>query len=52
MLRNDKGDKVREKEWEFGSTVDGGDKAGDDDVDILIKANGDLTVEYRDSGNN
>ena len=46
MFRTDLGDNEGGKEWGEGSTSSG-DKAGDDDVDILIRSGGELVVEYR-----
>ena len=52
MFRTDLGDKKRPGEWAEGSKDTDQDKAGDDDVDILIDKDGKLTVEYRDPANN
>jgi competence protein ComEC len=51
MLRTDLGDKQRAGEWSRKHTADG-DSAGDDDVDILIRADETFQVEYRDPHNN
>ena len=45
-------DKNRPGEWAEGSKDTDQDKAGDDDVDILIDMDGTLKVEYRDAANN
>lgn len=45
MLRTDKGDAEGPKEWSHGTTgVD--DPRGDDDIEIIIDANGEITVRY------
>jgi competence protein ComEC len=40
MFRTDRGDRIRVGEWNHLSTVAGGDVKGDDDVDIVLHANG------------
>lgn len=52
LYRTDLGDGTSDSnEWKFGNSSVG-DRRGDDDVDILIRANGELEVEYRSPGNN
>ena len=46
MFSTDLGDLEREGEWSLGST-EGGDSSGDDDVDVLIRATGEVVVDYR-----
>ena len=55
MLRTDFGDNEGEgnrpnvdtdDEWDHGSGTEA-DKAGDDDIDILIRPDGEVVVEYR-----
>jgi competence protein ComEC len=47
MFRTDRGDDEGTKEWKHESVNGHRDRSGDDDVDILIKANGDIEVKYR-----
>ena len=47
MLRTDRHDDEGEDEWECGRKKGHKDMSGDDDVDIVISATGDLTVAYR-----
>ena len=48
MFRTDRGDKIRVGEWDHLSEVNGSDGKGDDDVDIVLHADGsDPLVEYR-----
>ena len=47
MLRTDRHDDEGEGEWDCGRIDGHKDKSGDDDVDIVVSANGDLTVAYR-----
>ncbi len=50
MFRTDLGDDERDHgsyEWVYGRVNGHKDEAGDDDVDILIKQNGSIAVEYR-----
>jgi beta-lactamase superfamily II metal-dependent hydrolase len=49
IFRTDLGDDEGEKEWNLGRISNHKDNAGDDDVDILIRPDGDVLVEYRDS---
>ena len=46
MLRTDRGDNEGGTEWSY-ATSPYPDPVGDDDVDILIRPNGELLVEYR-----
>jgi competence protein ComEC len=46
MYRTDLGDRLRSGEWSRGSKQAGGDKPGDDHVDILIRDNGSWQVNY------
>jgi hypothetical protein len=48
MLRTDRGDNEGGDEW--NSTSGGSDSPGDDDVDILIRPNGPMTVAHRQAG--
>jgi competence protein ComEC len=53
MLRTDRGDDEpdepnKEPEWKYGSKPGHHDPPGDDDIDILIRSNGQLVVAYRD----
>jgi competence protein ComEC len=49
MFRTDRGDDEGSKEWAY-ERIDGHrDASGDDDVDIVIKASGELDVNYRGS---
>ena len=45
MFRTDRGDIQRNGEWTVGTGQ--GDKAGDDDVDVLIRNSGQIVVDYR-----
>ncbi len=47
MFRTDLGDDEGDKEWNHGRISGHRDKAGDDDVDILIRPSGEIVVEYR-----
>ncbi len=47
ILRTDRGDNEGGKQWDHGAT-EGGDRVGDDDIDIIIGADGTLTVQYLD----
>lgn len=48
MFRTDRGDKIRAGEWDHLSEANGSDGKGDDDVDIVLHADGsDPLVEYR-----
>lgn len=49
MFRTDLGDDEGEKEWKHGRIAGHKDKAGDDDVDILIRPDGEVLVSYRSS---
>lgn len=54
ILRTDRGDDEEDKadeehEWKHGSIPGHKDPPGDDDIDILIRPNGQLVVAYRDS---
>jgi len=59
MFRTDLGDDERwpdkppehksNQEWSHGRKNGHKDKAGDDDVDILIRANGKVVVKYREA---
>jgi beta-lactamase superfamily II metal-dependent hydrolase len=46
MFRTDLGDDEGEKEWKSGRIVGNSDKVGDDDIDILIRPNGEVKVDY------
>jgi len=46
MYRTDLGDRLRSGEWSRGSKQAGGDKAGDDHVDILIRDDASWQVAY------
>ena len=47
MFRTDRGDKIRDDEWDHLSTVNGSDGKRDDDVDIVLHADGsEPLVEY------
>ena len=46
MFRTDLGDNEGGEEWAHGATTQG-DSVGDDDVEIMIATNGDVTVRYR-----
>lgn len=47
ILRTDLGDDEGGKEWDEGRIIGHIDKRGDDDIDILIRPNGEIVVEYR-----
>jgi beta-lactamase superfamily II metal-dependent hydrolase len=47
MSRTDRGDDEGSEEWEYGRVPGNVDPAGDDDVDILIRPNGSIVVDYR-----
>ena len=47
MFRTDRGDDEGVAEWAEGRIDGHKDKPGDDDVDIMISADGTLTVKYR-----
>lgn len=47
MFRTDLGDDEGGAEWAFGRLSGNVDRPGDDDVDVLIRADGTLLVEYR-----
>ena len=46
--RTDRGDNEGDDEWPDPNAGNEPDRRGDDDVDILIRENGELVVEYRD----
>jgi competence protein ComEC len=48
MFRTDRGDDEGLPEWPFGSIAGEADKPGDDDIDITITADSELTVRYRE----
>ncbi len=47
MLRTDRGDDEGTEEWDHGRQPGHSDPARDDDVDILIRPNGEIVVSYR-----
>jgi competence protein ComEC len=47
IFRTDLGDDEGGKEWDEGRIIGHVDKRGDDDIDILIRPNGEIVVEYR-----
>jgi beta-lactamase superfamily II metal-dependent hydrolase len=47
IFRTDLGDDEGDGEWAHGRIIGNTDPAGDDDVDILIRPNGEVVVEYR-----
>jgi competence protein ComEC len=47
MFRIDRGDDEGVEEWDYGRVPGNVDPAGDDDVDILIRPDGSIVVEYR-----
>ncbi len=47
MFRTDLGDDEGEKEWDFGREDGRTDPPRDDDIDILIRPNGEVLVDYR-----
>jgi hypothetical protein len=47
IFRTDLGDDEGGEEWDFGRISGHKDPAGDDDVDILIRPNGEIVVDYR-----
>ena len=47
MFRTDRGDDEGGEEWDGGRRSGCRDKRGDDDVEIVIRENGDVEVEYR-----
>jgi beta-lactamase superfamily II metal-dependent hydrolase len=49
MLRTDRGDDEGPAEWAHERIEGHKDKAGDDDVDILIRSDGSVGVEYRNA---
>ena len=49
IFRTDLGDDEGGAEWDFGRKPGHKDKAGDDDVDILISPVGKIVVEYRNA---
>lgn len=49
ILRTDLGSSAGGDEWDHGNTPSG-DSVGDDDVDIIIRGNGNLEVNYRGAG--
>lgn len=49
IFRTDLGDDEGGAEWDFGRIPGHKDKAGDDDVDILIRPDGEIVVEYRNA---
>lgn len=36
-----------DKEWSFGRKAGHHDKSHDDDIEVLIKSNGNILIEYR-----
>ena len=46
MFRTDRGDDEGLKEWSHARIDGHKDKSGDDDVDVLIRADGEILVEY------
>ncbi len=49
IFRTDLGDDESVKESDFRRISNHKDKAGDDDIDILIRPNSEIVVEYKDS---
>ena len=49
MFRTDLGDDGGVKEWDYGRIPGHKDPKGDDDVDILIRPDGEIVVEYRNN---
>jgi beta-lactamase superfamily II metal-dependent hydrolase len=47
IFRTDLGDDEGSKEWDGGRVAGQHDLAGDDDIEIVIRENGDLVVDYR-----
>lgn len=47
IFRTDLGDDDGDKEWSYGRIANSKDPAGDDDVDILLKKDGEIRVQYR-----
>lgn len=47
ILRTDLGDDEGDKEWDHGRVDGEKDGIGDDDVDIVIREDGDIEVDYR-----
>jgi competence protein ComEC len=52
MLRTDLNDDEGDDEWDHGRISGRHDKAGDDDIEIVIREDGKLLVEYANPGNN
>lgn len=50
LLRTDLGDDEGAAEWDHGREPDARDPKGDDDVDILVRADGTILVAYRADG--
>lgn len=48
IFRTDKGDDEGYKEWAYQRIANHKDPRGDDDIDILIRENGEVVVDYRD----
>lgn len=49
MFRTDRGDDEGGDEWRHGRIDDHSDPRGDDDVDVLLRSNQTIVVEYRNS---
>ena len=47
MFRTDLGDDEGDPEWDHGRVRNQSDPRGDDDVDVLLRGNGTIVVEYR-----
>ena len=54
ILRTDRGDDEGEREWSYGRIPGNRDVVGDDDIDIIVRENGEIHVAYRmvDRSNN
>ncbi len=50
MLRTDRGDDEGPEEWDKSRIKGCEDKHGDDDIDVVIRANGQVDVAYRNPG--
>ena len=51
MFRTDRGDDEGGDNWTEGRVVGCRDKAGDDDVEIVLPENGLVKVDYRQASN-
>ena len=52
MFRTDRGDDERDhgpRDWAHGRINGHHDPTGDDDIDIIVRSNGSISVQYRNT---